>query len=142
MDVSFLYPMMHVKRYPVPIIVEKETCQMHSSLTSYSKKHDIVYSSAPLEPSARSQEAAFEQPGPTTAKQQPRSKSRDSMADLNPSPSNVVNVNLLLAGTVGLVRVAVVAILVELETDTLVALVAVGVCLVDLCVFRELAVGF
>lgn len=81
-------------------------------------------------------------PAPATAKQQPRSKSRDSMADLNSSPSNVVNVNLLLAGTVGLVRVAVVAILVELKTDTLVALVAVGVCLVDLCVFWELAVCF
>ena len=81
-------------------------------------------------------------PAPATAKQQPRSKSRDSMADLCTSPSNVVNINLLLAGTVSLVRVTVVAVLVELETDALVALIAVGVCLVDLCVFRELAVGF
>ena len=64
------------------------------------------------------------------------------MADLNPSPSNVVNVNLLLAGTVGLVRVAVVAVLVKLEPDTLVALVAVCIGLVDLCVLGELTVGF
>lgn len=64
------------------------------------------------------------------------------MADLRTSPSNVVNINLLLAGAVGLVRIAVVAVLVELETDALVALVAVRVGLVDLCVFGEFAVGF
>jgi len=65
------------------------------------------------------------------------------MADLfTPSPSNVVDVNLLLAGTISLVRVAVVAILVKLKPDTLVALVAVCVGLVDLCVLGELAVGF
>jgi hypothetical protein len=81
-------------------------------------------------------------PAPATAEQQPRSKSRDSMADLSTSPSNVVNINLLLAGTISLIRVAVVAVLVELETDALVALVAVGICLVDLCVFGKFAVGF
>ena len=64
------------------------------------------------------------------------------MADLRASHSNVVNINLLLAGAVGLVRIAVVAVLVELETDALVALVAVRVCLVDLCVFGEFAVSF
>ena len=81
-------------------------------------------------------------PAPATAKQQPQSKSRDSMADLRAPPSNVVNIYLLLAGAVCLVRVAVVAVLVELETDALVALVAVCVGLVDLCVFGEFAVGF
>ena len=81
-------------------------------------------------------------PAPATAKQQPQSRSRDSMADLRTSPSNVVNINLLLASAVSLVRIAVVAVLVELETDALVALVAVRVCLVDLCVFGEFAVGF
>jgi len=65
------------------------------------------------------------------------------MADLfTPSRSNVVDVNLLLAGTISLVRVAVVAVLVKLEPDTLVALVAICVGLVDLCVLGELAVGF
>jgi len=64
------------------------------------------------------------------------------MADLRTSPSNVVNINLLLASAVSLVRIAVVAVLVELETDALVALVAVCVGLVDLCVFGEFAVGF
>lgn len=63
------------------------------------------------------------------------------MADLRASSSNVVNINLLLASAVGLIRIAVVAVLVELETDALVALVAVGVCLVNLCVFGEFAVG-
>jgi hypothetical protein len=55
---------------------------------------------------------------------------------------DVVNVNLLLAGAVALVRRVGVAVLVELETDALVALVAVCVGLVDLCVLGELAVGF
>ena len=64
------------------------------------------------------------------------------MADMWWSRSDVVNVDFLLAGAVGLVRVAVVAVLVKLEADALVALVAVGVCLVDLCVLGELAVGF
>lgn len=69
------------------------------------------------------------------------------MADLFPLQPlsstclDVVNVNLLLA-TLSLIRVAVVAVLVELEADALVALVAVGIRLVDLCVFREFAVGF
>lgn len=65
------------------------------------------------------------------------------MAEPNVSnTSNVVNVNLLLARAVSLVRVGVVAVLVELEADALVALVAVRVGLVDLCVLGELAVGF
>ena len=55
---------------------------------------------------------------------------------------DVVDVDLLLAGAVGLVLRVRVAVLVELETDALVALVAVRVCLVDLCVFGEFAVGF
>lgn len=59
-------------------------------------------------------------------------RSRDSMADPSGGSSNIVDVDLLLACAIGLVAVAVVAILVELEADTLVALVAVGVCLVDL----------
>ena len=64
------------------------------------------------------------------------------MADLFSLPRlNVVNVNLLLA-SLGLVRVAVVAVLVEFEADALVALVAVCIGLVDLCVFGEFAVGF
>lgn len=57
-------------------------------------------------------------------------------------PLNIVDVNLLLARAIGLVRVAVVAVLVELEANALVALVAVCVGLVDLCVLGELAVGF
>lgn len=54
---------------------------------------------------------------------------------------DVVNVNVLLAA-VGLVAAIRVAVLVELEADALVALVAVRVGLVDLCVLGELAVGF
>jgi hypothetical protein len=67
------------------------------------------------------------------------------MADLSSHHSprlDVVDVDLLLAGAVGFVRVAVVSVLVKLEADALVALVAVGVGLVDLCVFRKFAVGF
>jgi hypothetical protein len=56
--------------------------------------------------------------------------------------SNVVNVDLLLAGAVSIVAVRVVAVLVELEADALVTLVAVCVGLVDLCVLGQLAVGF
>jgi hypothetical protein len=64
------------------------------------------------------------------------------MADQCWGSSNVVNVNLLLAGTASLVfRVGAVAVLVELEADALVALVAVRVGLVDLCVLGQLAVG-
>lgn len=63
------------------------------------------------------------------------------MADLLHKPLNVVNVNLLLA-TLGVVRVAVVTVLVELEANALVALVAVGIGLVDLCVLGQFAVGF
>lgn len=59
-----------------------------------------------------------------------------------PHALDVVNVNLLLAGAVLVFRVGVVAVLVELEADALVALVAVRVCLVDLCVFGQLAVRF
>lgn len=55
---------------------------------------------------------------------------------------DVVNVNVLLACAVGLVAAVRVAVLVELEADALVALVAVRVGLVDLCVLGELAVGF
>ncbi len=55
---------------------------------------------------------------------------------------DVVNVNLLLASAVSIVFGVGVAVLVELETDALVALIAVGVCLVDLCVLGQLAVGF
>ena len=61
------------------------------------------------------------------------------MADRVLGSSNVVNVDLLLAGLV--FRVGAVAVLVELEADALVALVAVGVGLVDLCVLGQLAVG-
>lgn len=57
-------------------------------------------------------------------------------------PLDVVDVDLLLAGAVSLVRRVRVAVLVELEADALVALVAVCVGLVDLCVLGELAVGF
>jgi hypothetical protein len=65
------------------------------------------------------------------------------MADLSPTERlDIIDINLLLGAALGFVRVAVVAVLVELETDTLVALVAVGVGLVDLCVFGEFAVGF
>lgn len=63
------------------------------------------------------------------------------MADLSPQHLNIVDINLLL-GAIGLVRVAVVAVLVEFEANALVALVAVCVGLVDLCVLREFAVGF
>jgi hypothetical protein len=62
---------------------------------------------------------------------------------IDSSYSNVVDVNLLLsAGALVLVRIAVVAVFVELEADALVALVAVRVRLVDLCVLGEFAVGF
>lgn len=54
---------------------------------------------------------------------------------------NVVDVDFLFATRL-LFRFAVVAVLVELEADALVALVAVRVCLVDLCVLGKLAVGF
>jgi hypothetical protein len=65
------------------------------------------------------------------------------MADLSSTERlDIVDINLLLGAALGLVRVAVVAVLVELETNALVALVAVGVGLVDLCVFGEFAVGF
>jgi hypothetical protein len=58
------------------------------------------------------------------------------MADLSSTERlDIIDINLLLGAALGLVRVAVVAVLVELETDALVALVAVGVGLVDLCVF-------
>lgn len=55
---------------------------------------------------------------------------------------DVVDVNLLLAGAVSLVAAVRVAVLVELEADALVTLVAVRVGLVDLCVLGKLAVGF
>lgn len=95
-------------------------------------------------PSARSQEAAFEQLSPVHSH-----GSQDSMAEPNllhrprSNTLDVVNVDLLLAGAGAIVLfgVGVVAVLVELETNTLVALVAVRVCLVDLCVLGELAVG-
>ena len=57
-------------------------------------------------------------------------------------PLDVVDVDLLLAGAVSLVRRVRVAVLVELEANALVSLVAVCVGLVDLCVLGELAVGF
>jgi hypothetical protein len=63
------------------------------------------------------------------------------MADLLPQRLDIIDVNLLLAA-LGLVRIAVIAVLVELEADALVALVAVGIGLVDLCVLGEFAVGF
>jgi hypothetical protein len=63
------------------------------------------------------------------------------MADRFLGSSNVVNVDLLLAGARLVFRVGAVAVLVELEADALVALVAVGVGLVDLCVLGQLAVG-
>tara|TARA_R110002003_G_scaffold9_14_gene477 strand:- start:18364 stop:18555 length:192 start_codon:yes stop_codon:yes gene_type:complete len=63
------------------------------------------------------------------------------MADLLPQRLDIIDVNLLLAA-LGLVGIAVIAVLVELETDALVALVAVGIGLVDLCVLGEFAVGF
>jgi hypothetical protein len=59
-----------------------------------------------------------------------------------PSFLDIVDINILLAGAVSLVRVAVVAVLVELEANALVALVAIRVGLVDLCVLGEFAVGF
>lgn len=55
---------------------------------------------------------------------------------------DVVDVDLLLAGAVGLVLRVRVAVLVELEADALVAHLAVRVGLVDLCVLGEFAVGF
>jgi len=55
---------------------------------------------------------------------------------------DIVDINVLLAGAISLVRVAIIAVLVELEANTLVALVAICVCLVDLCVLGEFAVGF
>jgi len=67
-------------------------------------------------------------------------KSQNSMADPIHHPSNIVDIKLLLLAVFRVVRV--VAVLVELEADALVALVAVRVGLVDLCVFGELAVGF
>lgn len=82
---------------------------------------------------------------PALTRQRQPSESRDSMADTTGEAYivlNVVNINLLLAGAVGVVRVAVVAVLVELEADALVALVAVGVGLIDLCVLGQLAVCF
>lgn len=94
-------------------------------------------------PSARSQEAAFEQLSPVHSH-----GSQDSMAEPNVVDphsahiSDVVNVNLLLTCAIGLVLGFRVAVLVELKADTLVALVAVCVGLVDLCVLGELAVGF
>jgi hypothetical protein len=63
------------------------------------------------------------------------------MADLPTKRLDIIDINLLLAA-LSLVRVALVTVLVELEADALVALVAVGVGLVDLCVFGEFAVGF
>jgi hypothetical protein len=63
------------------------------------------------------------------------------MADRFLGSSNVVNVDLLLAGAGLVFRVGAVAVLVELEADALVALVAVGVGLVDLCVLGQLAVS-
>jgi hypothetical protein len=62
------------------------------------------------------------------------------MADPIHLPSNIVDIELL--AVVAVFRVAVVAVLVELEADALVALVAVRVGFVDLCVFGEFAVGF
>jgi hypothetical protein len=55
---------------------------------------------------------------------------------------DVVDVEVLLVFAVSLVRVALVAVLVELEADALVAHLAVRVRLVDLGVFGEFAVGF
>jgi hypothetical protein len=63
------------------------------------------------------------------------------MADRFVGSSNVVDVDLLLASASLVFRVGAVAVLVELEADALVALVAVGVGLVDLCVLGQLAVG-
>ena len=56
--------------------------------------------------------------------------------------SDIFNVNFLLARAVGIVGVAVVTVLVEFEANTLVALVAVRVGLVNLCVLGQLAIGF
>lgn len=64
------------------------------------------------------------------------------MADLVSFLLDVVNIDLLLAGAVGFIRVAVVAVLVELEADALVALVSVCVRLVDLRVLGQFAVSF
>jgi hypothetical protein len=55
-------------------------------------------------------------------------------------PSNIVDVQLL--AILRIPRVAIVTVLVKLETDALVTLVAVRVGLIDLCVFGEFAVGF
>jgi hypothetical protein len=82
-------------------------------------------------------EAAFEPPSPLCVARQhgglPTPTARLDVVDIN---------LLLLAAALLLGRVAVVAVLVELEADALVALVAVRVRLVDLCVLGELAVGF
>jgi hypothetical protein len=64
------------------------------------------------------------------------------MADFFHKPLDIVDINLLLARAISLRRVAVIAVLVELEANALVALVAICVCLVDLCVLGEFAVGF
>jgi hypothetical protein len=95
-------------------------------------------------PSARSQEAAFEPPSPLTASTSHMSAETAwrSHATTRLFSLDVVNVEFLLAAALGIARVAVVAVLIELEADALVALVAVRVCLVDLCVLGEFAVGF
>lgn len=62
------------------------------------------------------------------------------MADHLPRFLNIVDIDIL-AVLACLVLGAAVAVLVELEANTLVALVAVGVGLVDLGIFGEFAVG-
>ena len=63
------------------------------------------------------------------------------MADQFSISLNVIDVNILGVLAIFLVA-AVVAVFVEFETDALVALVAVRVGLVDLCVLGEFTVGF
>lgn len=64
------------------------------------------------------------------------------MADSFNKRLDIVDIDLLLAGAVSLRGVAVVSVLIELEADALVTLVAVCVRLVDLCVLGKFAVGF
>jgi len=64
------------------------------------------------------------------------------MADPPSSHLDIVDINLLLLAVDLVARVAVVTVFVKLEANALVALVAVRVGFVDLCVLGEFAVGF
>jgi hypothetical protein len=113
-------------------------------ISQYARYHPIskplnLCTQQTIRPLARKQHLSS--PAPRHAE---KARAETAWRTLIPSrASNVVNVNLLLgAGGLILVRVAVVAVLVELEADALVAHLAVRVRLVDLCVFGEFAVGF